>query len=552
MQTSPYGGAAHCYPHPYMRVCMACSTRTDESGRFCPECGAVLAVGAADSVQSPPPTPAQVAETMVGSSAKKSAAASLVGTTVDGFRIESVHGGGAFGAVYRGRQVALDRVVAIKVPTHEIAADPVMAKRFAREARAAARIAHPGVVTIHAVGELPDGRPFIAMELVEGEPLDNVLADGPLPPLRALDIARQIASALSETHAADVVHRDLKPSNIVWRRDRNGDDRITLVDFGIAVCKPGTADATRLTAGGLIGTPHYMSPEQAHGDHVDARADIYALGCLLFELLTGDPPFDGSGFEVLLAHLSRPVPKPSEKIPSLSPSIDELVGKMTAKKPDQRVPSCDALIQLIDEVVEELEGQRPPSPTTVAARPPRAKRQTAGTVKDKPAPRATSYLDPEPPAETQPIHRWRYLFAGVALALVVGAAGFATVRLAGIGGTAEAREPAAGGGVKRTEVFRDDGQTRLRAWIPETMVAGREYWLRLELRNKLGTLLVADQVVVTIETPDGKATGVIARPRSSDPNQYSLGYRFDKPGAYKIRIFPPETTSTFTLDLAVR
>src|SRR5689334_10348671 len=215
-----------CYPPRDVRVCMACSTKTEDSGRFCPECGAVLAVGAAESLATP-----AVAETQPSAPiASKSAAASLVGTSVDGFRIESVLGGGAFGAVYRGRQVGLDRVVAIKVPTHEIAADPVMARRFAREARAAARIAHPGVVTIHAVGDLPDGRPYIAMELIEGEPLDNILGDGPLPPIRALELARQVASALSETHAADVVHRDLKPSNIVWRRDRNGDDRVTLVD----------------------------------------------------------------------------------------------------------------------------------------------------------------------------------------------------------------------------------------------------------------------------------------------------------------------------------
>ena len=151
------------------------------------------------------------------------------------------------------------------------------------------------------------------MQFVEGEPLDTILADGPLPATRALRIVRAIASALSETHAAGVVHRDLKPSNIMWRRDRNGDDRITLVDFGIAVCKPGTADATRLTANGLIGTPHYMSPEQAHGEAVDARADLYALGCLLFELVTGAPPFEGSAFEVLLAHLGTARAAPSER-----------------------------------------------------------------------------------------------------------------------------------------------------------------------------------------------------------------------------------------------
>jgi serine/threonine-protein kinase len=524
---------------------MACSTKTDESGRFCPECGAVLAAAAAASAQLAETAPSAPVPTRPD----KSAAASLVGTNVDGFRIESVLGGGAFGAVYRGRQLGLDRIVAIKVPTHEIAADPVMARRFAREARAAARIAHPGVVTIHAVGELPDGRPYIAMELIEGEPLDTILADGPLPPIRALELARQVASALSETHAADVVHRDLKPSNIVWRRDRNGDDRITLVDFGIAVCKPGTADATRLTAGGLIGTPHYMSPEQAHGDQVDARADLYALGCILFELLTGEPPFEGSGFEVLLAHLGRPVPAPSTRVSTIPPSVDELVGKMTAKKPDQRVPSADALVALIDDVLDELEGLRPASP---APRPARAKRKTQGTVKDRPAPpRATSYLEPEPipAAITQPIHRWRWLLAGAVIAGVVAVAGFAALRLTKTSSAEREREP--NGEVKRVEIFRDDGQTRVRVWVPEVMASGRSHRLRIELRNKLGTLLLAEQVVVTIEHPDGKATGVIARPRSADPNQYGLVHRFDEPGVYKIRIFPPESTSTFVIEVPV-
>lgn len=534
-QTATYGRAVRCYPREGMRVCMACSTQTDETGRFCPGCGAVLAAGASES--------ARLAETQPGSP-RQSAAASLIGITVDGFTIESIHGGGAFGAVFRGRQVGLDRVVAIKVPTHEIAADPVMARRFAREARAAARIAHPGVVTIHAVGELPDGRPYIAMELVEGEPLDKILADGALPPIRALEITRQVASALSETHAADVVHRDLKPSNIVWRRDRNGDDRITLVDFGIAVCKPGTADATRLTAGGLIGTPHYMSPEQAHGDQVDARADLYALGCILYELLTGEPPFEGSGFEVLLAHLGRPVPKPSERVATIPPSVDELVARMTAKKPDQRVASADALVALIDEVLDELEGLRPAPP---APKPARARRKTAGTLKDRPTPpRATSYLEPEP-AASQPIHRWRWMFAGVVIAAVVAAAGFATLRLT----HASDPEERESGPTKRVEIFRDDGDTRMRLWVPEVMTAGRRHRLHVELRNKLGALLVAAQIVVTIEGPDGRATGVIARPRSSEPSQYAVVHQFAQPGTYKLRVFPPETQSTFVVDLTV-
>jgi len=172
-------------------------------------------------------------------------AESLIGTVVDGFVIEGVLGGGSFGSVYRARQLGLDRPVALKVPTYAIASDPVMARRFAREARSAARVTHPGVVAIYAVGELADGRPYLAMQLIDGVPLGRILADGPVPVARALHLARDIASALAETHAAGVIHRDLKPSNIMWRRDRHGDDRITLVDFGIAVANPGHADATR-------------------------------------------------------------------------------------------------------------------------------------------------------------------------------------------------------------------------------------------------------------------------------------------------------------------
>jgi serine/threonine protein kinase len=268
--------------------------------------------------------------------------------------VESQLGGGAFGHVYRGRQLGLDRAVAIKVPTHQIAADPVMAKRFAREARSAAKIQHPGVVAIHAVGELTDGRPYLVMQFVEGEPLDRIFADGALPPARAVRIVRALASALSETHAAGVVHRDLKPSNVMWRRDRNGDDQLTIVDFGIAASKPGTADASRLTAHGVIGTPHYMSPEQAHGEAVDARADLYALGCLLFELVTGAPPFEGSAFEVLLAHLGKQPPAPSTRNPALPEVIDAMVLHLLAKKPDDRPQTADEVVTLADVALAEL------------------------------------------------------------------------------------------------------------------------------------------------------------------------------------------------------
>ena len=487
---------------------------------------------------------------------------SLVGTKIDGYTLEGVIGGGAFGTVYRGRQHGLDRVVAIKVPTYDIASDPIMAKRFAREAKAAAAIHHPGVVAIYAVGSLPDGRPYLAMEYVEGSPLDAILSAGPVPAARALGIARQIASALSETHAAGVVHRDLKPSNIMWRRDRNGDDVLTLVDFGIAICKPGSADATRLTANNLIGTPHYMSPEQAHGDLVDARADLYALGCVIYELLTGETPYAGSGFEVLLAHLGRPAPRPSVKIAELPEAVDRLVLALLAKKPDERVASADRLVELIDDVLEVLEpGSVPELPEST---PPRSKRKTAATRRDKPLiPIPTSALEglPIDPIVQAPmrhgpsIQRARWMAVGAALAFTLSIGGLLVVRMISDPEVAASRpDDDREMPTQRREIFRDDGSLRLRAWVPEPLVTGqRQIWI--ELRNKLGAVINASEMVVIVEDPSGGATAAVARPRSSNPEQFAFAFDYKRPGTYQIRIFPPETaarsSSTFAIPVEV-
>jgi serine/threonine protein kinase len=525
-----------------VQICLACSTKTTEtSGHFCPECGAVMS----QLDEDVDPT----ADTRTGSSRDK-AAASLIGTKVDGFLIEGVIGGGSFGTVYRAKQTGLDRTVALKIPTMEIAADPISAKRFAREARAAARIEHPGIVAIYAVGELADSRPYLAMQMLDGVPLDSILEAGPVPLVRALRLVRQIASALSETHAADVVHRDLKPTNIMWRKDRAGDDRITIVDFGIAVCKPGNADATRLTAGGLIGTPHYMSPEQAHGDAVDARADLYALGCLLFELITGTTPFDGSGFEVLLAHLGKPAPRPSDRDPNIPEIVDRLVAKLMAKKPAERVQTADAAIELIDEAIETLEHQLPqPSPGT--PKPTRAKRRenrTASTRKELRA-AAQAYDDElrEAPPHPSPV-RWMAL--GAAGALAVAFAAFMLLRSGGTSASSiDDTEPTQ---VKRTAILQDRGDLRLRVYVPDPFAAGRGR-LHLEIRNKLGAPVTAETIIITVENPDGRALAVTARPRQDNPEQFTFAFDFKTPGTYHLRVFPPEdaTGSTTTFDVAL-
>ncbi|MBA3460266.1 MAG: protein kinase [Deltaproteobacteria bacterium] len=533
-----------------MRVCTACATNTDESGRFCPECGAVLVDDtAATSLLAPAAVTSVLPETSEASSLAETARKSLVGKTIDGFVVEAILGGGSFGTVYRGRQLGLDRPVAIKVPTAEIASDPVMAKRFAREARAAARVTHPGVVAIYAVGEIADGRPYLAMQLIDGEPLDRILETGPVPPLRALKIARLIASALSETHATDVVHRDLKPTNIVWRRDRNGDDRITLVDFGIAVCKPGNADATRLTSGGLIGTPHYMSPEQAHGEVVDHRADLYALGCILFELVTSKPPFEGSGFEVLLAHLGRPIPAPSDRNPELPEAIDNLCVHLMAKKPEDRPRSADELVELIDEALSRLErGSRTPDATH---RAPRAKRRTAQpTLDELPAPRR------------QRASRWIVLGGAAVVVLgVVGLAAFklsrnANVAIAGgeSGGddstdSVDPTQPSVATG-HRT-VVADDGELTTRVTLHDPIVAGTPVSTVIELWNPIGGPLEADHVVITVEDPHGAATGMTASPAKKSKGKYAFRHIFPVPGRYVVRVFPPEAASVFMIDVDV-
>ncbi|HEY5921050.1 MAG TPA: serine/threonine-protein kinase [Kofleriaceae bacterium] len=535
-----------------MRVCTACATKTDESGRFCPDCGAALVeMGRATFARA---TTAPSESDPPKRETSSSSASKLIGLNIDGqFEIDGIVGGGAFGTVYRGRQSGLDRPVAIKVPTSEIAADPVMARRFAREARSAARIQHPGVVAIYAVGELADGRPYLAMQFVEGDPLDKVLAEGPLPPARALQIARQIASALSETHAADVVHRDLKPTNIMWRRDRNGDDRITIVDFGIAVCKPGNADATRLTAGGLIGTPHYMSPEQAHGEQVDARADLYALGCLLFELVTGAPPFEGSGFEVLLAHLGRPAPLPSERNPNVPEAIDRLCTMLMRKKPEHRPQHADEVVALLDEAIAELAGQ----PSALLVAPPRKR-------KSKPR-RITIETMRDLPEGTELPHQRRtrrYLLAALAVVVLVGGAGFTVYQMRDKAALAtEPDEPVDTDprvGSRRT-LTKDNGEMIVQALVPEPLYAGQEVRSRLDIKNKLGQPIIAEEIVLTIADSTGAAKGLTARPRRSTPTsgtpptpgRYYFRYTFPAKGRYVLRVFPPSIDSSFEIEIDV-
>jgi len=231
--------------------------------------------------------------------------ADVDGTPFGQYRLIELLGRGGMGEVWRAYDTVTDRVVALKVLPANFAEDSVFQQRFRREAHAAAQLNEPHVVPIHTYGEI-DGRLFVDMRLIEGRDLQTVLSDGPLSPERAVQIVEQVAQALYAAHAVGLVHRDVKPSNILV----DDNDFAYLIDFGIARA----AGETGLTnTGATIGTWSYMAPERFQRATADARADIYALGCVLYESLTGRLPFPGQTLEqIAVAHMTQPPPRPSE------------------------------------------------------------------------------------------------------------------------------------------------------------------------------------------------------------------------------------------------
>src|ERR1700736_1962818 len=236
------------------------------------------------------------------------------------------------GEVWRAYAPTFDRVVALKVLPTSFAGDKVFQERFRREARAAAGLDEPHVVPFYDFGEI-DGQLYVTMRLINGRDLQDLIEDGPLPPARAVGIIEQIASALHAAHGIGLVHRDVKPSNILLDED----DFAYLIDFGIAR----GADDTRLTGtGSVIGSWHYMSPERLQAGQVDARSDIYALACVLYECLTGSAPYPGDNLEQqITAHLIAAPPRPSSTDPHVPVAFDAVIAKGMAKKPDQRYPT---------------------------------------------------------------------------------------------------------------------------------------------------------------------------------------------------------------------
>jgi eukaryotic-like serine/threonine-protein kinase len=257
------------------------------------------------------------------------------------------------GKVYLAVHPDIGRQAAVKVLAATDAADPQLASRFITEARAANAIRHPNIVDIYDSGVLPDGTPYIVMEYLEGETLQQVLLRGQLPIADAFDWGCQIAEALSAAHLRDVVHRDLKPDNLFLLPDprRLGKRQVKVLDFGIAKLQRTTLGQVHKTrTGSLLGTPLYMSPEQCvGGKNVDHRTDIYSLGVILYEAVAGKRPFDSDGvYELINMHVNQPATPPSQHRPDLPGSFEAVILQALAKEPAERQPSMAVLLSQLE------------------------------------------------------------------------------------------------------------------------------------------------------------------------------------------------------------
>ncbi|HXF71003.1 MAG TPA: Stk1 family PASTA domain-containing Ser/Thr kinase [Actinomycetota bacterium] len=317
------------------------------------------------------------------------------------YRLEGPIGSGGMAQVHRGTDTVLGRPVAIKILSPRYAGDAEFVARFRREAQAAARLNHPNVVGVYDTGS-DDGTHYIVMEYVEGRTLADFLArDGRLPAERAVELAEAVCRALAVAHAQGVIHRDVKPGNIMVTRD----GRVKVMDFGIARLADG-ADTVAQTAA-VLGTASYLSPEQARGEPVDARSDLYSLGVVLYEMLTGRPPFTGdSPVAVAFKHVNEAPTPPSKLAPDVPPDLEAVVMRCLAKNPANRYASAE-------ELLADLERVRTGRP--VEATPLLPDRPTAVLPTRAPAPTAVL-----PPGEGEPEEgRGRRILVGIVATLAV-------------------------------------------------------------------------------------------------------------------------------------
>ena len=273
--------------------------------------------------------------------------ASLVGQTLFGtYTVTAKLGEGAMGNVYLAEQEKTGQRLAVKLLNERAAKDAETVARFLREARVISMLTHPNIVRVFIFGETKSGSSYMAMEHVEGTGLDREVSRGAMPEERAIDIARQMVDAIGEAHDLGIMHRDLKPENVLLTEHRGRRDFVKILDFGIAKVKN---TSQQLTQSGIVyGTPAYMSPEQAQALDIDARADLYSLGCMMYEMVTGKLPFDAKTALKILEMQAFQAPEPPSSRGTVSPGFEAVILKAMAKKPENRFQNAQEMLDALD------------------------------------------------------------------------------------------------------------------------------------------------------------------------------------------------------------
>ncbi len=453
-----------------------------------------------------------------------------IGTTLGGrYRLVELLGQGGMATIYRARDAQLDRDVAVKLLRPEFGKDPDFLARFRDEAKAAASLSHPNIVAVFDFGEEESG-PYIVMELIEGEDLGSILrGNGPLAPKQAARVSAETAKALQAAHIRGIVHRDVKPSNILVARD----GRIKVADFGIARA----LNESQITLPGTtMGSVHYFSPEQARGENATVASDIYALGIVLFETLTGQRPFSGDGAAaVALARLTTTPPRPSALREGVPPELDAIVTKAMALDPAGRYASAAAMASALEGYLTDPSDRTGTIPVAGAAAAGAIGAATVASATAKPNPplpyppdayarsgpasvSTTSGTPPPPPGTAEDEEGGSSPWAWVAGLLGIGVLvviGFLLFRLLTGGGAAtESPSPSASSAPVAVPTFVgtlfDDAQEQAFALGLELTVSGTE-----ESEEEVGTILSQDPAEGVEVEPGTQIRVVVARGRES-------------------------------------